>query len=560
MAGCDASAVAMQDDANVATVSFAEDEPVSFPMKDRLLACFAHEDAVVLFDMVGNAYQLKAGGKPTETPSAAWLPHHFSRRGSGEVLLESQADGLISYDITRQAFTKIGSAGPDEDQRVLIIPAPIPDYYFSVRRSGLGRFFTPGQTELKRVEQANKLLEALEFRDCAATRDASVVVCVMGDGTVALLGWDGVMRPLPLNLAGRAASIRRVDTSPQQFAIVDDQGGITFADTVSGVVSEALKLAGGEAPMFVHGLGDRRVAIVGERGRVCIATIGRSACELDEQAASVDGPEAIATPHKGRALWIRSADGSVRALTMDRWIMREGRGVAGKDAPARKIARISPAVSTKSARAADEGELLGGEVKVGGPPVLAYVSRDLSWRLQQTPGRGLQLVLGAQVFDIAGSEAPNRIVESGSAVWLQFENRIVCINLAKAEDGVLQLSAYDAARANDMWLLGGADLIVAQLADRTLLLREDSGFDGGSRLAIGREHTLADFDERRGLLLVSSDMCQAMLFDLDYPEAVLASTAPCDRADAVAITGAAITISRNGSDFHATLPSPYVSP
>src|SRR5262249_55008660 len=100
---------------------------------------------------------------------------------------------------------------------------------------------------------------------------------------------------------------------------------------------------------------------------------------------------------------------------------------------------------------------------------------------------------------------------------------------------------------------------VAQLKDRTLVIRKDVAFEGDARIAT-KSHPVAAFDDQRGLLFASDGDCDGMLYDLGYSEPVLTSEARCDLADSVAIRPDALELRSSKGKFLSPLPAVYVSP
>lgn len=537
-----------------------------FRPRERIIDCQAHDDGVTLIDAAGNAYLLKPGQPEFRFLAAdAMLPYSITHTANGDLLIDSQIDGLFELRSGGAGFSRLGSPAGKLLRRYKILGGPDPDLFFSIRHNGMGHYFSPGLSKSDEfISNLDARIEAHGFADCEAGQGGAKIACVLQDGSAALLDWEGNLSPVFVEDSGRLRSIARLDLSSQRFAAVNHRGEIILLDPLSQRATAHIRLAAGEMPAAIHLFGADQWVAITDAGRICVLVIDQPDCRFTEKANLSTPIAATAVDVPRGRIWIHASDGTVSRVDLGRYRLVPAGSIntgaddtAGGAAPPAKLKTILPTIQkVRPQPLGAQGPTLEG-FTLNGPASVLHVSDDLRWRIERTPAGALQIIHDNMTYT---PQLPGEFVtarQSLTGFWILSTHGATFVTLPSGEDGDVTAAAFDLGETGGMRASALTDNIQLDTASGMIAVRPEMAHALPERLDLSASAYVSDLDSKRGLLLAVNADCSLDLYDVSHPTALLAIAAPCTDNGTPSIGPASVRLESGAAALEFPLPTPW---
>lgn len=565
---CQSRDVAIQSKDLITELHWSAGGITRFRPRQAIIDCQAHDDGATLIDAMGNAYLLKAGQPEFQFLAAdAMLPYSITHRANGDLLLDSQVDGLFELRSGAAAFTRLGTPADTLLRRYKIIGGPDPDLFFSIRHNGMGHYFSPGLSKSDDlITNLDAKIEAQGFADCEAGLSGTIIACVLQDGSAAILDWEGNLSPVFVEDGGRLRSITRLDLSAERFAAVNHRGEIILVDPLAQKATAHVRLATGEMPVAIRPFGPHQWLAVTDSGRICVLIIDQSSCSFTERASLSSPIAAIAVDSSRRRIWMRTSDdavlradlgrhrlvpaGSSRTATVDKTV-----GAA----PAARLKTILPAIQRVGPLPLSaHGPFLEG-FTLSGPPSILHISDDLRWRIERAHDGALHIVHDNATYvpQLSGEFVEAR--QSLTGFWILSTRGVTFVTLPADEEGSVRAAGFGLGEVTRMRASTLTDNILVDTSSAMIAVRPNIAHVLPERLELSSSAYLSDLDSQRGLLLVANADCSLGLYDVSYPTVLLAIEAPCTDTTTPTIEPGSVRLEPGAAGLEFPLPKPWAS-
>jgi len=561
---CQGEGVAVQSEDLKTQLHWSAGGVTRFQAREIITNCQAHPGGATLIDAVGNAYLVKARDAQFRfIPAEGFLPYAVTRRANGDLLLDSQIDGLFEIRSGAATFTRLGSSADQQLRRYKIVGGPDPDLFFSIRHNGMGHFFSPGLGKSEEeIFGLDAKIEANGFADCEPGLGGTVIACVLQDGSAALLDWDANLVPVFVEDGGRLGSITRLDLSPERFAAVNHRGEIVVLDPLAQRATAHVRLQAGEMPIAIRRFGTNQWVAVTDAGQICVLMIDQPDCRFVERGRLSSPITSVAADSTRRRIWIRTSDGTVSRVDLGRYkLAPAGPAATGQvdgGAPPANLRTILPgAAAIAPQHQSSEAVPLEG-FTLTSPPTILHVSDDLRWRIERAPSGALHIIHDNVTYV---PELPGDFLEarqSLSGFWILSSGGATFVTLPHDEDGQATAARFDLGETSGMRTSFLTDYILLDGGAGMIAARPDMAHVIPERLNVPSTAYLSDLDSHRGLLLLVNADCAVSLYDASYPAALLTVEAPCTELGAPEIGAHSVLANPGAAGLEFPLPKPWV--